>query len=72
MELEMTRWADDLLQGNPDPLDLIVSYGLPVYDWVEIVSKRTGLLDTYMEWRSRVDRAEETRIKKTPVKPPRW
>ena len=72
MELEMARWADDLLQGNPDPLDLIVSYGLPVYDWVEIVSKRTGLLDTYMEWRSRVDRAEETRIKKTPVKPPRW
>jgi arylsulfatase len=72
MELEMTRWAERELQGKPDPLDLIVSYGLPVYDWVEIVSKRTGLLNTYEEWRSRVDRAEETRLRKGSVKPPRW
>ena len=72
MELEMTRWAGEQLQGKADPLDLIVSYGLPIYDWVEIVSRRTGLLDSYEEWRSRVDRAEETRIRRGSAKPPRW
>ena len=72
LELKMNRWAENELQGKADPLDLIVSFGLPVYDWVEIVAKRTGMLESYEEWRSRVDRGEETRIKKHSVMPPRW
>jgi hypothetical protein len=78
LELRMSRWLQGELQGKADPLDLIVSQGLPVYVWVEAVAKQIGMYETYEEWRSRVDRSEtlDTRQVKTASSrepsPPRW
>jgi arylsulfatase A-like enzyme len=78
LELRMSRWLRGELQGKADPLDLIVSQGLPVYVWVEAVAKQIGMYETYEEWRSRVDRSEtlETRLAKSAPSrepsPPRW
>jgi len=63
LELRLSRWLEEELEGKADPLDLAVSRGLPVYEWVELVAKRTGMLDVYEEWRSRVDRGESSMIK---------
>ena len=63
LKLRLSRWLEEELEGKPDPLDLTVGRGLPVYEWVELVAKRTGMLDVYEEWRSRVDRGESLRIR---------
>ena len=63
LELRLSRWLEEELEGKPDPLDLAVGRGLPVYEWVELVAKLTGMLDVYEEWRSRVDRGESSRIR---------
>jgi arylsulfatase A-like enzyme len=63
LELRLHRWLEEELEGKADPLDLAVSTGLPVYEWVELVAKRTGMLDVYEEWRSRVDRGESSKIR---------
>jgi hypothetical protein len=78
LELRMSRWLRSELQGKADPLDLIVTQGLPVYAWVEAVAKTIGLHETYEDWRSRVDRSEtlDTRRAKGATSrepsPPRW
>jgi hypothetical protein len=60
------------LKGKVDPLDLAVSRGFPVYEWVELVAKRTGMIDNYEEWGSRVDRGESSNLRKGPIKPPSY
>jgi len=72
LDLRMARWLREELGGKADPLDLIVTRGLPVYDWVEIVAKTTGLYETYEEWRTRVDRGEPAQKRTSPPSPPRW
>ena len=72
LELRLARFLERELGGMVDPLDLAVSRGLPVYEWVEMVAKRTGMLDVYEEWRSRVDRGEASNIKKGPIRPPSY
>jgi arylsulfatase A-like enzyme len=72
LELRMSRWLKDELQGRVDPLELILSHGLPVYDWVEIAARQTGLLESYEEWRMKIDRAETVRKGPRDVSPPRW
>lgn len=72
LELKMSRWLEAELEGKADPLDLAVSAGLPVYEWVERVAKRTGMLDVYEEWRSRVDRGESSKIRRGAIKPPSY
>jgi arylsulfatase A-like enzyme len=71
-ELKLSRYLETELKGKVDPLDLAVSRGLPVYEWVEMVAKRTGMLEVYEEWRSRVDRGEASNIRKGPIKPPSY
>ncbi|GAF73184.1 unnamed protein product, partial [marine sediment metagenome] len=56
LELRMARWLRKELGGGADPLEMMVSRGLPVYAWVEIVSRQTGLYESYEDWRTRVDR----------------
>ncbi|TRO62458.1 sulfatase [Candidatus Bathyarchaeota archaeon] len=72
LELRLSRFLESELQGKVDPLDLAVSRGLPVYEWVELVAKRNGMLDHYEEWRSRVDRGESSNLRKGPIKPPSY
>jgi arylsulfatase len=72
LELRLARFLEAELEGKVDPLDLAVSRGLPVYEWVEMVAKRTGMLDVYEEWRSRVDRGESSNIRKGPIRPPSY
>jgi hypothetical protein len=72
LELRMTRWLKDELQGRVDPLELTLSHGLPIYDWIEIAAKQTGLLESYKEWRMKIDRAETGRKGPREVSPPRW
>ena len=72
LDLQLARFLESELQGKVDPLDLAVSRGLPVYEWVELVAKRTGMLNVYEEWRSRVDRGESSNIRKGPIKPPSY
>ena len=72
LELRLSRFLEAELEGKVDPLDLAVSRGLPVYEWVEMVAKRTGMLDVYEEWRSRVDRGESSNIRKGPIRPPSY
>ena len=72
LELRLSRFLDDELEGKVDPLDLAVSRGLPVYEWVEMVAKRTGMLEHYEEWRSRVDRGESSNLRKGPIRPPSY
>jgi arylsulfatase len=72
LELQMTRWLRNELGGGADPLALIVSRGLPVYAWVEIVSKQTGLYETYEDWRTRVDRGEVPEARRGKASAPRW
>ncbi len=72
LELRMMRWLRGELQGRVDPLELILSHGLPVYDWVEIAARQTGLLESYEEWRMRIDRGETMGRGPREVSPPRW
>lgn len=72
LELRLARFLEKELEGKVDPLDLAVSRGLPVYEWVEMVAKRTGMIDVYEEWRSRVDRGESSNLRKGPIKPPSY
>ena len=72
LELRLSRFLETELEGKVDPLDLAVSRGLPVYEWVESVAKRTGMLDRYEEWRSRVDRGESSNLRKGPIRPPSY
>jgi arylsulfatase A-like enzyme len=58
LELRMERWLRRRLGKRVDPLELIISRGLPVYKWVKRAAKERGMLDRYEEWRMRVDRAE--------------
>jgi len=58
LELKMERWVRKKLGKRIDPLELIVSHGLPVYRWVESAAKRRGMLKEYEEWRMRIDRGE--------------
>jgi len=61
LELRMERWLRKTLGKRIDPLELIVSRGLPVYKWVEAAARREGLIEVYEEWRARVDRGETPR-----------
>ncbi|MFW9835493.1 MAG: sulfatase [Candidatus Thorarchaeota archaeon] len=72
LELRLSRFLEAELEGKVDPLDLAVSRGLPVYEWVEMVAKRTGMLEHYEEWRSRVDRGESSNLRKGPIRPPSY
>lgn len=72
LELQMTKWLDIELRGRADPLALIVSRGLPVYTWVEMVSKQTGLYETYEDWRTRIDRGEVPEARRGRTSAPRW
>ncbi len=72
LELKLARWLEVELKGQADPLDLAVSRGLPVYKWVELVAKRTGMLYTYEEWRSRVDRGESSKVIGSKTKAPSY
>ena len=72
LELRLSRFLEAELTGKVDPLDLAVSRGLPVYEWVEMVAKRTGMLEHYEEWRSRVDRGESSNLRKGPIRPPSY
>jgi len=47
-----------------DPLDLIVSIGLPSRRWVEAAAMREGMKRKYDEWRARIDRAERVDLSK--------
>jgi len=58
LELRMRRWLREKLGNRIDPLELIVSRGLPVYKWVERAAEQAGLTQIYEEWRMRVDRGE--------------
>jgi len=58
LELKMERWLRKKLGKRIDPLELIVSRGLPVYRWVKAAAVKRGMLERYEEWRMRVDRAE--------------
>lgn len=58
LELRMHRWLENKLGKKQDPLRVIVSTGLPVYDWVKRAAEKTGLAESYEEWRMRVDRGE--------------
>lgn len=58
LELRMERWLRRNLGKRIDPLELIVSRGLPVYKWVERAARMEGLMEKYEEWRARVDRGE--------------
>jgi len=62
LELKMGRWLRKKLGKRLDPLESIVSHGLPVYDWVEMSAKRRGMLKRYEEWRMLVDRAETPQL----------
>jgi len=72
LELQMIKWLDIELGGRADPLALIVSRGLPVYAWVEMVSKQTGLYETYEDWRTRIDRGEAPEARRGRTSAPRW
>jgi len=72
LELGMARWLRGELGGGADPLELMVSRGLPVYAWVEIVSRQTGLYESYEEWRTRVDRGEVPEGRRRETSAPRW
>ncbi len=58
LELRMERWLRRKLGKRIDPLELILSHGLPVYNWVRRAAEQTGLIKSYEEWRMRVDRGE--------------
>jgi len=58
LELRMERWLRKKLGKRIDPLELIVSRGLPSYRWVKAAAVKRGMLERYEEWRMRVDRAE--------------
>ncbi|KYH42338.1 MAG: hypothetical protein AYL33_003020 [Candidatus Bathyarchaeota archaeon B63] len=58
LELRMERWRRKKLGRRIDPLELIVSRGLPSRAWVERAVDREGMRERYAEWRARVDRAE--------------
>jgi len=58
LELRMERWLREKLGRQVDPVQLIVSQGLPVHPWVEKAAKMTGMFKRYEEWRMHVDRAE--------------
>jgi len=72
LELGMARWLRGELGGGADPLELIVSRGLPVYAWVDIVSRQTGLYESYEEWRTRVDQGEVPESRRKETSAPRW
>ena len=59
LELRMYRWLRECLRKRIDPLELIVSRGLPVYEWIRRAAEREGYLKSYEEWRMRVDRGEK-------------
>jgi len=59
LELRMYRWLRKNLGKRIDPLELIVSRGLPAYDWVRSAYEREGLIESYEEWRMRIDRGEK-------------
>ena len=58
LELKMHRWVRASLGKRIDPLELIVSRGLPVYEWVRRAAESEGYTKSYEEWRMRVDRGE--------------
>lgn len=60
LELRMERLLRKKLEKRIDPLELIVSLGLPPYRWVEEAARGRGMLERYEEWRMRIDRAETT------------
>lgn len=60
LELKMHKWLRATLGKRIDPLELIVSRGLPVYEWVRRAAEREGYIKSYEEWRMRVDRGEKT------------
>ena len=60
LELKMHRWLRATLGKHIDPLELIVSRGLPVYEWVRRAAERERYTESYEEWRMRVDRGEKT------------
>jgi len=72
LKLRMARWLREELGGGADPLEMMVSRGLPVYAWVEIVSKQTGLYESYEDWRTRVDRGEVPESRRRETSAPRW
>jgi len=61
LELRMVRWLRKKLGKRIDPLELIVSHGLPSKIWVERAAKRQGMADRYEEWRAKIDRADTYR-----------
>lgn len=61
LELRMVRWLRKKLDKHIDPLELIVSHGLPSKIWVERAAKRQGMADRYEEWRAKIDRADTYR-----------
>jgi len=64
LELRMERWRRMKLGKRIDPLDLIVSVGLPSRRWVEAAAMREGMKRKYDEWRARIDRAEQADLSK--------
>ncbi len=63
LELNMQRWLRKIIGKKIDPLELIVSQGLPVYEWVRRAAEEQGMLESYEEWRMRIDRAERLKLK---------
>jgi arylsulfatase A-like enzyme len=59
LELRMERWKRKMLGKRIDPLELIISRGLPSRRWVERAAEREGMMGRYEEWRARIDRAEK-------------
>ena len=64
LELRMERWRRMKLGKRIDPLDLIVSVGLPSRRWVEAAAMKEGMKRRYDEWRARIDRAEKADLSK--------
>jgi len=64
LELRMERWRRMKLGKRIDPLDLIVSIGLPSRRWVEAAAMKEGMKRRYDEWRARIDRAEKADLSK--------
>ena len=58
LELRMYRWLRRKLGKRLDPLEVIVSKGLPYYHWIKKIAEEQGMLERYDEWRMKVDRAE--------------
>ncbi|MFQ6095314.1 MAG: sulfatase [Candidatus Bathyarchaeia archaeon] len=59
LQLRMYKWLRENLRKHIDPLELIVSRGLPAYEWIRRAAEREGYAKSYEEWRMRVDRGEK-------------